>query len=57
MKDAGGQGATTKLAKRKLDMNLLRNKLQLAASIAEVIGWIKLMHKPRSMQKGRPRKI
>lgn len=53
MKDAGGQGATMKLAKRKLDMfgnvnshcgmandekklNLLRNKLQLAASIAEV---------------------
>jgi hypothetical protein len=53
MQDAGGQGATMKLAKRKLDMfgnvnshsgmandekklNLLRNKLQLAASIAEV---------------------
>jgi hypothetical protein len=54
MKDAGGQGAMTKLVKRKLDMfgnvnlhcssmandekklNLLRNKLQLAASIAEI---------------------
>jgi hypothetical protein len=53
MKNAGGQGATMKLAKRKLDMfrnvnshcgmandekklNLLRNKLRLAASIAEV---------------------
>jgi hypothetical protein len=52
MQDAGGQGATTKLVKQKLDMfrnvnlhsgmandekklNLLRNKRQLAASIAE----------------------
>ena len=37
------------------NLNLLRNKLHMAASIAGVLGWINMIHKPRIAQKWIPR--
>ena len=36
-------------------LNLLRNKLHMAALIAGVLGWINMIHKPRIAQKWIPR--